>query len=131
MNEWLSIPVLTLFVVVDWADSGVDSLLCFGCEAPRKGNMKAIWNGQVLAESNATQVVEGNQYFPPESLGRRYFTDSATTTVCPWKGTASYYDVVVDGKVNKDAAWVYLEPKTAAANIGEYVAFWKGVEITA
>jgi uncharacterized protein (DUF427 family) len=86
---------------------------------------------RVLAESNATQVFEGNQYFPPESLDRRYFTDSVTTTVCPWKGTASYYDVVVDGKVNKDAAWVYLTPKTAAANIAGHVAFWKGVEVRA
>lgn len=91
--------------------------------------MQAIWNGQVLAESNETQVVEGNQYFPAESLNRRFFTDSATTTVCPWKGTASYYNVEVDGKVNKDAAWVYVTPKTAAGNIAGFVAFWKGVDV--
>lgn len=93
--------------------------------------MQAIWNGQVLAESNDTQVVEGNQYFPAESLDRRFFTESATTTVCPWKGTANYYNLHVDEKVNKDAAWVYVTPKTAAANIAGYVAFWKGVEVKA
>lgn len=91
--------------------------------------MKAVWNGQVLAESNTTQVVDGNQYFPPESLDRRYFTDSSTTTFCPWKGTASYYNVDVDGKVNKDAAWVYLTPKTGAVEIAGHVAFWKGVDV--
>ena len=91
--------------------------------------MKAIWNGQVLAESNETQVVEGNHYFPPGSLDRRFFTDSATATVCTWKGTAGYYNVEVDGKVNKDAAWVYVTPKTAAENIAGFVAFWQGVEV--
>ncbi len=91
--------------------------------------MKAIWNGAVLAESDDTVVVEGNHYFPPASLERRFFRDSATTTVCSWKGTASYYDVDVDGKVNKDAAWFYPTPKPDAANIAGYVAFWKGVEI--
>lgn len=92
--------------------------------------MKAIWNGHVLAESNATQVVEGNHYFPPDSLDRQFFTESATTTVCPWKGTASYYNVEVGGKLNKDAAWVYRSPKTAAGNIAGHVAFWKGVDVT-
>jgi uncharacterized protein (DUF427 family) len=91
--------------------------------------MQAIWNGEVLAESNETLVVEGNHYFPPASLDRRFFRDSATTTVCPWKGTASYYDVDVNGKVNKDAAWLYPAPKSAAANITGHVAFWKGVEV--
>lgn len=93
--------------------------------------MKAIWNGQVLADSNETVVVEGNQYFPPSSLHQQFFKPSATTTVCPWKGTASYYDVVVDGKVNKDAAWLYPEPKSAAAEIAGHVAFWKGVQVQA
>ena len=93
--------------------------------------MKAIWNGEVLAESNDTVVVENNHYFPPASLRRQFFKDSATTTVCPWKGTASYYDVEVNGKVNKDAAWLYPEPKSAAANIAGHVAFWKGVEVKA
>jgi uncharacterized protein (DUF427 family) len=93
--------------------------------------MKAIWNGQVLADSTETVVVEGNHYFPPSSLHQQFFKPSATTTVCPWKGTASYYDVVVDGKVNKDAAWLYPEPKSAAAEITGRVAFWKGVEVSA
>lgn len=93
--------------------------------------MKAIWNGQVLADSNETAVVEGNHYFPPSSLHQQFFKPSATTTVCPWKGTASYYDIVVDGKVNKDAAWLYPEPKSAAAEIAGHVAFWKGVQVQA
>ncbi|MET3106778.1 uncharacterized protein (DUF427 family) [Oxalobacteraceae bacterium GrIS 1.18] len=91
--------------------------------------MQAIWNGEVLADSNETVVVEGNQYFPPSALKMQYFKKSATHTVCPWKGTASYYDVEVDGKSNKDAAWFYPEPKSAASNITGYVAFWKGVEV--
>jgi len=123
--------VLTLGGTVEPVCAGVDSVLRFEFGAHRKGTMQAIWNGQVLAESNETQVVEGNQYFPPSSLDRRFFTESATTTVCPWKGTASYYNVEVDGKVNKDAAWLYVTPKTAAANIAGYVAFWKGVEVKA
>ena len=92
--------------------------------------MKAIWNGAVLAESNRTEVVEGNQYFPPDSIERRYFKDSPTTSVCGWKGTASYYTVDVDGKQNADAAWYYPAPKDAAKNIAGYIAFWKGVEVT-
>ncbi|HNL51656.1 MAG TPA: DUF427 domain-containing protein, partial [Actinomycetota bacterium] len=76
--------------------------------------MRATWNGAVLAESDATVIVEGNHYFPPDSLNREYFSDSDTHTVCPWKGTASYYSVTVDGQVNEDAAWVYPQPKEAA-----------------
>ena len=91
--------------------------------------MKAIWNGAVLAESEKTEVVEGNHYFPPGSLHRQYFADSATHTVCGWKGTASYYNVVVNGQVNKDAAWYYPTPLPAAQNIAGFVAFWKGVQI--
>jgi uncharacterized protein (DUF427 family) len=91
--------------------------------------MKAIWNGEVLAESDETAVVENNHYFPPASLRRQFFKDSATTTVCSWKGTASYYDIEVNGKTNKDAAWLYPAPKSAAANIAGHVAFWKGVEV--
>ena len=91
--------------------------------------MKAIWNGEVLAQSNDTVVVEGNHYFPPASLNRQFFSDSSTTTNCPWKGTASYYHVEVNSKVNKDAAWVYATPKSAASNITGHVAFWKGVEV--
>ncbi|MBF2028047.1 MAG: DUF427 domain-containing protein [Oscillatoriales cyanobacterium C42_A2020_001] len=90
---------------------------------------RAIWNGTVLAESNNCEVVEGNQYFPPDAINRDYFQESSTHTVCPWKGTASYYDVVVDGQVNKDAAWYYPEPKDAAKNITGYIAFWRGVKV--
>ena len=91
--------------------------------------MKAIWNNTVIAESGETVVVEGNHYFPSGSIDRQYFRDSATHTTCPWKGQASYYDVVVDGNVNKDAAWYYPEPKDAAAEIKDSVAFWRGVKI--
>lgn len=90
---------------------------------------QAIWNGAVLAESDDTQVVEGNHYFPPESIRREYFRESSTETVCGWKGTASYYDVVVGEEVNSDAAWFYPEPKAAAREIAGHVAFWKGVEV--
>ncbi len=90
---------------------------------------KAIWNGEVLAESDKFETVEGNVYFPPEALKREHFKDSATHTECSWKGTASYYDVVAGGKVNKDAAWYYPEPKSAAANIKGHIAFWKGVTV--
>ena len=91
--------------------------------------MKAIWNGTVLAESNYTIVVEGNHYFPAESINRDYFSPSETHTVCGWKGTASYYDVFVNGDINKDAAWYYPETKADAKNIEGYVAFWKGVVV--
>ena len=90
---------------------------------------KAIWKGQVLAESNETEVVEGNHYFPPASLQREFFQTSDHTSFCGWKGTASYYDVVVDGETNAQAAWYYADPKDAASNIRGYVAFWKGVEV--
>jgi uncharacterized protein (DUF427 family) len=90
---------------------------------------KAIWNGQVLAESNKTIIVEGNHYFPPDSVHEQYFAPSESHTVCPWKGTASYYTVNVDGKSNPDAAWFYPEPTPAAAKIKDYVAFWRGVEV--
>ena len=92
---------------------------------------KATWNGVVLAEADAAkvQLVEGNVYFRPEAVNRAYFRDSQTHTVCPWKGTASYYDVVVDGKINKDAAWYYPDTKPAANNVKGFVAFWKGVSV--
>jgi uncharacterized protein (DUF427 family) len=90
---------------------------------------KATWNGAVLAESNQCEVVEGNQYFPPDAIKREYFTDSSTHTTCPWKGVASYYTITVDGQENKDAAWYYPETKDAAKNIKGYVAFWKGVKV--
>jgi uncharacterized protein (DUF427 family) len=91
--------------------------------------MKAVWNNTVLAESDATVVVEGNHYFPPDALHREYFLPSATHTVCSWKGTASYYDVVVNGQVNSDAAWYYPTPLQAAKQIAGHVAFWKGVRV--
>ena len=91
--------------------------------------MKAIWNDKVIAESNDTVVVEGNHYFPPDSINKEYFEDSSTNTTCPWKGLASYYSLVVDGKENKDAAWYYPEPKEAAKQIKDHVAFWKGVQV--
>ncbi len=92
---------------------------------------RATWNGTVLSEAAAggTELVEGNIYFPPESVNKEYFRPSDTHSVCPWKGTASYYDVVVDGQVNKDAAWYYPEPKEAAANIKDHVAYWRGVTV--
>lgn len=92
--------------------------------------MRATWNGATIAESDDTVVVEGNHYFPPASLDRRYLRESDHTTVCPWKGTAGYFDVVVDGETNANAAWIYREPKDAAAEIRDHVAFWKGVEVT-
>jgi uncharacterized protein (DUF427 family) len=93
--------------------------------------MKATWNGTVLAESDDTVVVEGNHYFPVGALRREHFRPSDTHTTCGWKGVASYYDVVVDGAVNKDAAWYYPEPKDAARQILDRVAFWKGVKVEA
>ena len=91
--------------------------------------MKATWNGAVLAESNETVVVEGNHYFPPEAMDKQYFKASDTHTICPWKGEASYYNVVVNGETNKDAAWYYPETKPEANNIKGYVAFWRGVKV--
>ena len=90
---------------------------------------KAIWKGTTLASSDATVVVEGNHYFPPNSIDCAHFRESDAHTVCGWKGTASYYDVVVDEDVNAQAAWYYPDPKSAASNIKGYVAFWKGVEV--
>ena len=91
--------------------------------------MKATWRGAVLAESDDTVVVENNHYFPADSIKGEHFRESATHTTCPWKGVASYYDVVVDGEVNRDAAWFYPEPKEAAKNIEGRVAFWRGVVV--
>ena len=92
--------------------------------------MKAIWNNTVLADSDQTVVVEGNHYFPPESLNKDYFRNSNTTSTCPWKGEASYYHLEVGGDTNRDAAWYYKSPKPAASEIKDHVAFWKGVEIS-
>ncbi|MGH7803652.1 MAG: DUF427 domain-containing protein [Candidatus Binatia bacterium] len=92
---------------------------------------RATWKGTVIAESDRTIVVEGNHYFPPDAVRKAHFHPSETHTVCSWKGTASYYDVVVDGEVNKDAAWYYPTPKDAAKEIADHVAFWRGVEVSA
>ncbi len=90
---------------------------------------KAVWNGQVVAESDETIVVEGNHYFPPESINREYLVDSKSHTSCPWKGLASYYDVEVDGKTARGGAWYYPSPSPAAAQIKGYIAFWRGVRV--
>lgn len=92
--------------------------------------MKAIWNETVIAESHETEVVEGNHYFPADAVRAEYFKPSPTQTICPWKGTASYYTLEVNGKQNPDAAWFYPTPKDAAKNITGRVAFWKGVKVT-
>jgi uncharacterized protein (DUF427 family) len=90
---------------------------------------KAVWKEVVLAESDDTVVVEGNHYFPVECINREFFQDSDSHTVCHWKGTASYYDVVVEGEINRDAAWYYPDPSPAAAGVKDRVAFWRGVRV--
>lgn len=90
---------------------------------------KAIWNGTVLAESDNTEVVESNHYFPPDSINKQYLLESDTHSSCPWKGVANYYNIEVDGQVNKDAAWYYPQAKEKAKKFEGYVAFWKGVKI--
>lgn len=91
--------------------------------------IRAVWNGAVLAESAETVKLEGNDYFPVDSIHTEFLSDSTTTTVCPWKGTARYYTVTVDGQVNQDAVWYYPEPSARAQQIAGHVAFWKGVRI--
>ena len=88
---------------------------------------KAIWNGTIIAESAHTEILEGNHYFPPNSIKHEYFRKNQTASLCPWKGTANYYDIVVDDQINSIAAWYYPNPKTAAINIKDHVAFWRGV----
>jgi uncharacterized protein (DUF427 family) len=96
---------------------------------PKGNTVKAIWNGQLIAESNDTVVVEGNHYFPLPAVKKEYLEDSFHTSVCPWKGTANYYTLNVDGKKNEDAVWYYQEPSNAARQIKDHVAFWKGVSV--
>ena len=91
--------------------------------------MKAVWKGTIIADSNDTVVVEGNHYFPPDSVSKEHLKPSSKTTVCPWKGTASYYTVVVGDDENPDSAWYYPAPKEAAAQIKDRIAFWRGVEV--
>jgi len=90
---------------------------------------KATWNGVVIAESDQFETVEGNVYFPMDAIKKEYFVESETTSICPWKGTASYLTVNVNGETNADAAWYYADPKTAASNIKDHVAFWRGVDV--
>lgn len=92
--------------------------------------MQASWNGQILAESDDIVIVEGNHYFPPDTINQEFFEASDHHTVCPWKGTAHYYNVVVNGERNKNAAWFYPETKEAASNIKDRIAFWHGVEVS-
>lgn len=89
----------------------------------------ARWNGSIIAQSDDTVVVEGNHYFPRDSVNAEYLQDSKTTSVCGWKGTARYHSLVVNGQTNTDAAWYYAEPKSAASEITGRIAFWKGVEV--
>lgn len=91
--------------------------------------MKAIWNGQVIAESPETVIVEGNHYFPSNTLQMEFFAPSEKKSVCGWKGEASYYDIVVNGERNRDSAWYYPDPKSKASTIAGHVAFWRGVEV--
>lgn len=90
----------------------------------------ATWNGKVIAQSDETVVVEGNHYFPPDSVRSEYLKESSHSSICPWKGTASYYTLVVDGAENKDAAWYYPRPKEAAEQVRDRIAFWRGVQVT-
>jgi uncharacterized protein (DUF427 family) len=113
------------------------NILSFRRRAPRHDDkhpgvrVRATWRGTVLADSDRTIIVEGNHYFPPEDVSTEYLSESGERTTCPWKGEASYYDAVVDGDRNEAAAWYYPEPSEAAAEIRDYVAFWKGVETDA
>jgi uncharacterized protein (DUF427 family) len=91
--------------------------------------VRAVWNGEVIAESDNTVVVEGNHYFPPDAVRREHLTESSKHTICPWKGTASYYTITVDGQTNADAAWYYPDPKPHAEHVRGRVAFWRGVDI--
>lgn len=91
---------------------------------------KAIWNGKILAESDQTIIVEGNHYFPPDSIHQEFFKNNQKHTICPWKGLASYYTIVVEGQENQNAAWYYPNPSKAAEKIKDYVAFWRGVSVT-
>ena len=92
--------------------------------------MRAVWNEQVIAESTDTVVVEGNHYFPSQSVKMEFMKPASNTTLCPWKGTAHYYDIVVDGQSNAGAAWYYPEPKEKAAQIRDHIAFWRGVTVS-
>ena len=100
-----------------------------GGEEGYQSMAKAVWNGKVVAESDKVETVEGNLYFPESSVKREYLRPSSTTSTCPWKGQARYYTLFIDGQENQDAAWYYPDPKPAARNIKNHIAFWRGVEI--
>jgi uncharacterized protein (DUF427 family) len=123
--------IVTVFANVDNFRNRPDTAVIFyavnnsGARA-----MKAIWNNTLIAESNETVKLEGNYYFPPDSVMTQFLRESSTHTTCSWKGKASYYDIVVDDEINRDAAWYYPEPKQEALNIKNHVAFWHGVEIS-
>jgi uncharacterized protein (DUF427 family) len=104
--------------------------MCPAEEKRRRSMATATWNGTVIAESDDTVIVEGNHYFPRDAVRSEYLRESDTQTVCPWKGTASYYTVELDGESNVDAAWYYPQPKDAAENIRDRVAFWRGVQVS-
>ncbi len=91
--------------------------------------MKAIWNDEIIAESNNTIILEGNHYFPEDSVRKEYLKESSTHTTCPWKGEASYYSIKINDSINEDAAWYYPQPSDLAKQIKNYIAFWKGVEV--
>lgn len=110
-------------------DSGSPVPTMLRRRAVRKKMAKAIWNGKVIAESETTETVEGNVYFPENSLKREFFRSSSTTSTCPWKGQAKYMSLYIDGQDNPDAAWYYPDPKPAARKIKGFVAFWRGVEV--
>lgn len=99
--------------------------------AEKGSKVKAVWNGVTIAESDATVVVEGNHYFPPDSVVTEYLVESEQTSVCPWKGTASYHSIAIEGETNEHAAWFYPDPKPEAENIRDHFAFWNGVEVVA
>ncbi len=101
----------------------------FELSSTKKKDMKAIWNGEVIAESDKTVIIENNHYFPEDTIKKDFFKSSDTHTICPWKGTASYYSLEVNGERNEDAAWFYPDPKPAASGIKNHVAFWKGVTV--
>jgi uncharacterized protein (DUF427 family) len=90
---------------------------------------KAIWKSRVIAQSDKVEIVEGNTYFPADAVQQEFLRPSATSTICPWKGTAGYFTLIVDGQENSDAAWIYRDPKPAAANIKNMIAFWRGVQV--
>jgi uncharacterized protein (DUF427 family) len=92
-------------------------------------SVRAVWNGEVIAESSETVIVEGNHYFPSDSIKAEFLSESSRQTVCPWKGLANYYDITVEGKVNRGGAWIYKTPSQAAAEIKDHVAFWQGIRV--